>query len=223
MKLLLTSSGIANTTIHEALVSLLGKPIEESSALIIPTSGYWFSRGPDIAYGLITGTSKSPMAQLGWKTLGVLELTALSTIEQDAWVPRVRATDAFLVGGGDPMYLADRMRDSGFADILPTLTDAVYVGLSGGSQALTPCLGAEYNGRDTRGYKPLALVPFSMGVHVDHPDMPQNSMAEYEKWAADIPVPTYICDDATAIKVVDGKIEVISEGQWKLVSPGTGR
>ena len=91
----------------------------------------------------------------------------------------------------------------------------------GGSQALTPCLGAEYNGRDTRGYRPLALVPFSMGVHVDHPDMPQNSMAEYEKWAADIPVPTYICDDETAIKVVYGKIEVISEGHWKLVPSGT--
>ena len=219
MKFLLTSGGVSNNSIRQALVDLLGKPIAESSALIIPTSGYWFSRGPDIAYGLITGTSKSQMAQLGWKSLGVLELTALPSIEKDAWVPRVQATDAFLVGGGDPMYLADRMRDSGFADILGTLADAVYVGLSGGSQALTPSLGAEYNGRDTRGYKPLGLVPFSMGVHVDHPDMPQNSMAEYEKWAADIPVPTYICDDDTAIKVVDGKVEVVSEGHWKLVPP----
>jgi len=219
MKLLLTSGGVTNASIRQALVDLLGKPIEESSALIIPTSGYWFSRGPDIAYGLITGTSRSPMAQLGWKTLGVLELTALSTIERDAWVPRVRATDAFLVGGGDPMYLADRMRDSGFADILPTLPDTVYVGLSGGSQALTPSLGATYNDRDTRGYRPLAVVDFSMGVHVDHPDMPQNSIAEYEKWAADIPNAVYLCDDATAIKVVDGKVDVVSEGHWKLVPP----
>lgn len=217
MRYLLTSGGVTNPSIRRALIDLLGKPIEESSGLIIPTSGYWFSRGPDIAYGLITGTSKSPMAQLGWKSLGVLEITALSTIEKDAWVPRVRATDVFLVGGGDPMYLADRMRDSGFADILPTLPNAVYVGLSGGSQALTPSLGAEYNGRDTRGYKPLALVPFSMGVHVDHPDMPQNSLAEYEKWAADIPNATYLCDDATAIQVVDGNVKVISEGHWKLV------
>jgi len=220
MKFLLTSGGVSNASIRNALVELLGRPINEASALIIPTSGYWFSRGPDIAYDLITGKSRSPMAGIGWKSLGVLEITALSTIEKDAWLPRVRETDAFLVGGGDPMYLADRMRDSGFADVLPTLRpDTVYVGLSGGSQALTPCLGDEYNGRDTRGYKPLGLVPFSMGVHVDHPDMPQNSMAEYEKWAADIPVPTYICDDDTAIKVVDGKVDVVSEGHWKLVPP----
>ena len=218
MKLLLTSGGVTNASIRSALVDLLGKPISEASALIIPTSAYWFDRGPDIAYRLITGTARSPLIELGWKSLGVLELTALSTIEKDAWVPRVRATDAFLVGGGDPMYLADRMRDSGFAEVLPTLRpETVYVGISGGSQALTSSLGAEYNGRDTRGYKPLGLVPFSIGVHVDHPDMPQNSLAEYEKWAADIPNPTYLCDDATAIQVVDGNVTVISEGHWKLV------
>lgn len=222
MKFLLTSGGVTNKSIRDTLVDLLGKPIAESSALIIPTAAYWFSRGPEIAYGLITGTGRSPMAQLGWKSLGVLELTALSSIETEAWLPRLQETDALLVGGGDPMYLADWMRKSGFADQLPTLRPGlVYIGLSGGSQAVTPSLGASYNDRDTRGYRPLALVPFSMGVHVDHPDMPQNSMAEYEKWAADIPVPTYICDDATAIKVVDGKIDVVSEGHWKLVPPGT--
>ena len=217
MRFLLTSGGVTNTSIRNALLELLGKPIDEASALIIPTSAYWFAQGPDIAYRLITGKARSPLTELGWKSLGVLELTALSTIEKDAWVPRVRDTDAFLVGGGDPMYLADRMRDSGFAGVLSTLRpETVYVGISGGSQALTPSLGDEYNGRDTRGYKPLGLVPFSMGVHVDHPDMPQNSLAEYEKWAAHIPNPVYLCDDATAIKVVDGTAEVISEGHWKL-------
>lgn len=220
MKLLLTSGGVTNKSIHTALVALLGKPIAESDALIIPTSAYWFDRGPDIAYRLITGKARSPLTELGWKSLGVLELTALPSIEKDAWVPRVKATDAFLVGGGDPMYLADWMRRSGFAELLPSLRpEVVYVGISGGSQALTPSLGASYNGRDTRGYRPMALVDFSMGVHVDHPDMPDNSLAEYEKWAADIPNPTYLCDDATAIQVVDGKVDVISEGRWKLVSP----
>jgi len=220
MKLLLTSGGVTNKSIRAALDEMLGKPIAESSALIIPTSAYWFSRGPDIAYRLITGTAASPLIELGWKSLGVLELTALPSIERDAWVPRVMATDAFLVGGGDPMYLAEWMRKSGFADLIPSLRpEVVYVGISGGSQALTSSLGASYNDRDTRGYRPLALVDFSMGVHVDHPNMPQNSMAEYEKWAADIPVPTYICDDDTAIKVVDGKVDVVSEGHWKLVPP----
>ena len=217
MKLLLTSGGVTNASIRNALVELLGKPIAEASALIIPTAAYWFSRGPDIAYRLISGTARSPLVELGWKSLGVMELTALPSIDGEAWVPLFRQTDALLVGGGDPMYLADWMRKSGFADQLPSLRpELVYVGISGGSQAVTPSLGDSYNDRDTRGYRPLALVDFSMGVHADHPDMPQNSMAEHERWAADIPVPTYVCDDQTAIKVVDGVVEVISEGHWKL-------
>lgn len=217
MKFLLTSGGITNKSIREALVELLGKPIAESSALVIPTAAYWFTQGPGIAYRLISGTARSPMVELGWKSLGVLELTALPSIDKEAWIPLVREVDALLVGGGDPMYLCDHMRKSGFADLIPSLpSDLVYVGISGGSQAVTPSLGETYNDRDTAGYKALALVPFSMGVHVDHPDMPQNSMAEYEKWAAGVPNPTYVIDDATAIKVVDGKVDVISEGHWKL-------
>ena len=217
MKFLLTSGGVTNKSIHDALVDLLGKPIAEASALIIPTSAYWFPQGPDIAYRLISGTARSPLTELGWRSLGVLELSALSTIENDAWVPRVRETDAFLVGGGDPMYLCDHMRASGFAELMHSLRpETVYAGISGGSMAVTPSFGDRYNGRDTRGYKGLALVPFSMAVHLDHPDMPQNSMAEYEKWAATVPNPTYGLDDQSAIKVVDGNIEVISEGHWKL-------
>ena len=45
MKLLLTSSGITNPSILNALVDLLGKPIAESSALIIPTALYPFPGG----------------------------------------------------------------------------------------------------------------------------------------------------------------------------------
>lgn len=217
MKFLLTSAGITNKSIQNALIGLLGKPITESSALVIPTSAYYFKEGPFIAYRLISGNARSPMCELGWKSLGVLELTALPSIDKENWMPLVQATDAFLVGGGDPMYLCDWMRRSGFADLLPSLgPNVVYVGISGGSMAVTPSLGETYNGRDTAGYKALGLVPFSLGPHVDHPDMPDNAMAEYEKWAAGVPNPTYAIDDQTAIKVVDGRIEVISEGHWKL-------
>ena len=217
MKFLLTSAGIRNASIQSALLDLLGKPIAECTALCIPTAAYWFSRGPQIAYNLISGASRTPLVGLGWKSVGVLELTALPSIERDAWVPAVQAADVFLVGGGDPMYLADWMRQSGFADLIPSLRpEVVYVGVSGGSQAMTPSLGDSYNDRNTRGYKPLGLVDFSMGVHLDHPDMPDNAMSEYAKWADGIPVPTYAIDDDTAIRVVDGKVDVISEGHWKL-------
>ena len=98
MKFLLTSGGVTNASIRKALVELLGKPIAESSALIVPTAAYWFSRGPEIAYGLITGTGRSPMAQLGWKSLGVLELTALSSIETEAWLPQLQQNDRLVAG-----------------------------------------------------------------------------------------------------------------------------
>lgn len=160
------------------------------------------------------------MCELGWKSLGVLELTALPSVDKDNWIPLVQATDALLVGGGDPMYLCDWMRRSGFADLLPSLRpDVVYVGISGGSMAVTPSFGETYNDRDTAGYRALGLVDFALGPHLDHPDMPDNSMANYEQWAAGVPVPTYAIDDQTAIKVADGALEVISEGHWKLFAP----
>src|SRR6188472_4753835 len=135
MKLLLTSAGIKNPTIHEALVELLGKPIAESSALCIPTASYGHPMaGPPRAWNFISGQEpRCPMTELGWKSMGVLELTALPSIDRDNWVPMVQETDVLLVNGGDPMYLAYWMRESGLAGLIPSLGATVYVGLSAGS------------------------------------------------------------------------------------------
>lgn len=220
MKFLLTSSGITNPSIRDALVELLGRPIDECSALVIPTAAYYFSQGPGIAYRLISGKARGALCELGWRSVGVLELTALPSVAKENWIPLVREVDALLVGGGDPMYLCDWMRQSGFADLLPSLRDEmVYVGLSAGSMAVTPSFGETYSDRPTAGYKALALVDFALGVHMDHPAMPDNSLANVEAWAAGVPVPTYGIDDETAITVVDGMVQVISEGHWKLFSP----
>ena len=121
MKLLLTSGGVTNTSIREALVDLLGKPIADSSALCIPTAQYGHPRvGPgERAWRFISGTSGNPMVDLGWKSIGVLELTALPSIDEERWVPLVRETDVLLVAGGDVLYLCHWMRQSGLADLLP--------------------------------------------------------------------------------------------------------
>jgi len=219
MKLLLTSAGIKNTSIHDALVGLLGKPIAESSALCIPTATYPMG-GPGSAWRFITGRATTPMCELGWKSLGVLELTALPSIDAEQWVPLVHETDVLLVNGGDALYLCHWMRQSGLADLLPSLR-AVWVGLSGGSMVMTPSIGEDFvvwkppGGGD----RALGIVDFSIFPHVDHEDMPDNSMAEAEKWAAGLPVPAYAIDDQTAIKVTDGAVEVVSEGHWKLFTP----
>jgi len=118
MRLLLTSGGISNTSIHNALVDLLDKPIAESTALCIPTAVYAIPDGADHAWRFISGREpRCPMCELGWKSLGVLELTALPSIDEERWVPMVKETDTLLVNGGDPLYLCYWMRQSGLADL----------------------------------------------------------------------------------------------------------
>jgi dipeptidase E len=226
MKLLLTSSGISNLSIEDALVGLLGNPIAESSALIVPTAIYPFREGPSGAWRAICGETEKPFSGLGWKSLGVLELTALPSIKEESWVPLVRETDALLVWGGHVMYLCYWMRQSGLADLLPSLSELVYVGVSAGSIVMTPYNGdVEFNlqtlpaGSDVarEGDRGLGMVDFTVRVHVDREGF--QSMDDVEEWAAGIPVPTYAIDDETAIRVIDGVPEVVSEGNWKLFQP----
>jgi dipeptidase E len=158
------------------------------------------------------------MVGLGWKSLGVLELTALPSLDEERWVPWVRETDVLLVNGGDALYLSYWMRQSGLADLLPELRETVYVGFSAGSMVLTPRIGEDFVGwkPPTGGDEALGIVDFSIFPHVDHPDLSENTMAAAEKWAAGLSTPAYAIDDETAIRVVDGAVDVVSEGHWKL-------
>jgi len=228
MRFLLTSSGIKNPSIKDTLVELLGKPIEESSALFIPTGIYPFPGGAGMAWQAISGRAQSPLCELGWKSLGVLELTALPTIREESWVPTLRETDALLVWGGDVLYLCHWMRQSGLANLLPSLSELVYVGVSAGSIVVTPYnCDTEFDlefvpaGSDMvlEADRALGLVDFTLYPHLDRPEMEDASLANIEKWASGIPVPTYAIDDETAIKVIDGTVEIISEGHWKLFAP----
>jgi dipeptidase E len=242
VKLLLTSSGISNPSIHDVLVRLLGKPIAESSALVIPTAIYPFAGGAVGAWRAISGNAKSPLADLGWKSVGVLELTALPSIDREVWAATVRAADALLVWGGDPVYLAYWMKHSGLADLFPSLRpEMVYVGVSAGSIAMASLFGETYpdvpkcsgerlsseeivfarqEGEMTMTLvmaEGAGLVDFSIIPHVEFDD-PQD-VAYAEKWAGRLPVPAYAIDDDTAVTVIDGAVEVVSEGQWKLFRP----
>ncbi len=228
MKFLLTSSGITNPSITDALVGLLGKPISESTALIVPTGIYPFPGGSAGAWGAIAGKAPGPLTELGWKSVGVLELTALPSLRTESWVPTLRDTDALLVWGGDVLYLCHWMRESGLADLLPALTDLVYVGVSAGSITMTPYnCDAEFDlqfvpdGSDmgVGAEKSLGFVDFTLIPHYAHPDRPEMTDATLGKWASGVPVPTYAIDDQTAIRVVDGEVDVISEGQWRVFNP----
>jgi dipeptidase E len=223
VKLLLTSAGVTNASIRGALVDLLGKPVEESTALCIPTAlyGHPMVDSGVKAWQFISGTSPNPMVDLGWRSVGVLELTALPSIDQDRWVPVVREADALLAAGGDVLYLCHWMRESGLADLLPSLSETVWVGLSAGSMVMTPQVGDDFiqwrppTGDETT----LGLVDFSICPHLAADGLPGNSLAEAEQWAAGMPNPAYALDDQTAIKVVDGEVTFVSEGHWQQLRP----
>jgi dipeptidase E len=210
VKFLLTSAGIKNASIENALVGLLGKPISECVGLCIPTAIYAFPGGTDGAWRMINGRGRTPLVEVGWKSVGVLELTTLPSIDRDVWLPALEGADALLVFGGDSLYLSHWVRESGLAELLPSLGDKVWLGVSGGSMALAPSVGEQFHdwkppsGED-RG---LGLVDFSIFPHLDHPDIPENSMAKAEIWAAGLGHPGYAIDDQTAIRVVDGQTDV---------------
>lgn len=247
MRALLTSSGISNASIREALVELLGKPIEESDALFVPTAIYPFPGGTTGAWRAIAGPAAPSLAGLGWKSVGVLELTALPHIDEEAWVPTVRDADALLMWGGDPLFLADWMRRSGLTALLPKLRHgAVYVGVSAGSIAAAPTFVEAYSEAPRGKHGPLeaekvvftspegdieriavsgqgaGLVDFAVIPHFENPNHPDASLENAEKWAARIPLPTYALDDNSAVAVVDGIPRVVSEGRWTLFQPQAG-
>ncbi len=217
MKLLLTSGGVTNPSIRAALVELLGKPIAESNALCIPTAQWGHPMcGPTSVRDFVAGDPPSFMTGLGWLSTGVLELTALPSLTEERWVPWVQEADVLLVDGGDAMFLSHWMRQSGLANLLPSLSDTVWVGVSAGSMVMTPRIGKDFvEWQPSSGDRTLGLVDFSIFPHVGHELMPENTMAEAERWAADIEGPAYAVDDQTAIVVVDDRVEVVSEGQWK--------
>ncbi|HTT89498.1 MAG TPA: Type 1 glutamine amidotransferase-like domain-containing protein [Acidimicrobiales bacterium] len=242
MKLLLTSSGISNPSIYNVLVDLLGKPIAESNALFVPTAIYPFPDGANKAFQAISGKAKSPLCDLGWKSLGVLELTALPSIDKEVWVATVQGSDALLAWGGDPVYLSYWMKHSGFAELLPSLPpEMVYVGVSAGSMAMTSTFGETYLGPPKCSGDRLSsedivfstpegeatmtlvtaegagLVDFAIIPHVEFDD--PHDLANAKKWAGRVPVPTYAIDDETGIRVVDSTVEVVSEGRWDLFNP----
>jgi dipeptidase E len=82
---------------------------------------------------------------------------------------------------------------------------------------MAPRIGVDFVGWEppTGGDEALGVVDFSIFPHVDHPDLPENTMAEAERWAAGLRGPAYAIDDETAISVVDGTVEIVSEGHWK--------
>ena len=217
-RLLLTSAGVRNDAIRNALLEMLGRPIEECTALCIPTAMYGHPYGGpgENAWKFVAGRSEQPMVNLGWKSVSLIELTALPSIDKERWIPLVRSADVLLVSGGDALFLHHWMRESGFLDLLPELEDTVWLGMSGGSMVMTPRIGEEFVGwkQPSGDDRALGMVDFAIFPHLDNVSLPENTMATATTWAAALDCPAYAIDDETAIRVVDGVVDVVSEGHW---------
>lgn len=216
MDYLLTSGGVQNPSIHNALREMLRKPIEECHAIAITTASYALGRGTDLAVNFIQGKDEAPMVDLGWKSVGLLELSAVSVIDPAIWQPTVEQADVILVNGGDPLFLHHWFVESGFDRMLPNLT-GVYVGMSAGSMILTPRIGTdfvEWKKTPEQSDVTLGLVDFSIFPHLDHPQLPDNHLQAAKSWAETLTNPAYAIDDATAIRVIGSNVDVISEGKW---------
>ena len=243
MKLLLTSAGINNISIHNALVELLGKPIAEANALFVPTGVYPFRYGQRYAWNPISGEAASRMCQLGWKSMGILELSVLPSIDKNNWLPSLEEADALLVWGGDPLFISYWMQQSGLSKLLPSIIDnLVYVGVSAGSMAVASIFAETYSADRSCAGSPLTteeivfsspegetrrtlitaeglgLIDFAIIPHYENKNHMEACSTNAEKWASRLPIPVYAIDDQTAIKVTNGSIEIISEGKWKLFS-----
>jgi dipeptidase E len=221
--------GVSNTSIRSALENLLGRPFRECNAICVATAAHALPGGLGDAW-----LTLKTFHDLGWKSFGVLELTALPSLLEEHWLPELEAADVIIVGGGNTGYLSYWFHASGFAVRLPELLKTkVYLGVSAGSMMLTHSLHVN---RDTLertglyhddqydeiappgagGERSLGLVDFVIRPHLNADYFPAVTLENAERWALEAGVPLYAFDDQSALKVVDGQVQVVSEGEWKL-------
>lgn len=219
MKMLLTSGGITNDSIRDELVRLLGMPIEQAHALFVPTAQWGQPMcSPQSVWRATAGAPPfgSALVDRGWASVGVLELTALPSIDPERWRGWVEAADVLLVDGGEAVFLAHWMRQTGLHRMLPDLDELVWVGVSAGSMVMTPRIGPEFVDWQPDGSdETLGVVGFSIFPHLDYPGWDANSTAAAKRWAAALAAPAYAIDEQTAISVDGDDLRVVSEGHWE--------
>lgn len=218
MKLLLTSGGITNQSIAKALFELVGKKPEETTIVFIPTAA-------NVARGDMGWFAKNiyEIYSLGLKFFDVADISA---VPQNIWLPKLEAADVLFFSGGNTPHLVRWLNESGLKDLLPELLKTrVYAGISAGSIAASKTL--ELSGSAKSGYykekfgyetnEGLGYVDFFVRPHLNKPGKEGWSNEVLEEMVKKIS-PIYAIDDQSALKVVDGKVEVISEGKYLILN-----
>lgn len=218
MKLLLTSSGITNKSIAQALLELLGKPFGKSHITFIPTAA-------NVEKGDKTWlvNDMNNLKKLGFITFDVMDISA---VPKDYWLPSFEDADVLVFGGGNTNYLLTWLHKSGVTkELPPILKTKVYMGISAGSMVTakyislssTNLLYYEKREKVVRD-KGLGFVNFEIRPHLNSPDFPKVRIEYLEKFAHEVQTPFYAIDDASAVRVVGDDVDVVSEGVWKKFS-----
>lgn len=218
MKLLLTSGGITNKSIAQALFDLVGKPPEDTSLVFVPTAAHLEVGDKSWFINDLWNLKKQNFKQI--------DIADISAVEEKVWRPKLEAADVLFFEGGSTFHLMTWMNRSGLARLLPEmLKTKVYVGLSAGSMVTNPDLkkriewGLYEDPFDHIDDLPcLNLVDFYILPHLNSPWFKLRNRADIEKHLSGITKKIYVLDDQSAIKVVDGAVEVVSEGEWFVIN-----
>lgn len=218
MKLLLTSSGLTNNSIANALFSLTGKKPEETTVVFVPTASNIETGDKD---WLITD-----LLNLKKQNFKSIEITDISAVDEIIWKPSLERADVLFFEGGNTYHLMRWLNKTGLTKMLPELLkDKVYVGVSAGSVVTNPDLALKLSQRiyeedmmESEEMKGLNFVDFYFLPHLNSEWFKKARKENIEKTAVDISKPIYALDDESALKIIGGKIEVISEGDWFVIN-----
>ena len=216
MKLLLTSGGVTNPSIAKALNELVGKKPEETNLAFIPTAAN--AEAGDKGWLI---DDLACLKALGYRQIDIVDISALG---RSAWQPRLEQADILFFEGGNTYHLMEWINRSGLAEMLPELLKTrVYVGLSAGSMVTGKDLALkasqiiyEEDFDRTEDMPALGLVDFYFLPHLNSPYFKKVTGEHVRQWASGIKEAVYALDDQSALKIVDGKIEIISEGKYSV-------
>ena len=215
MKLLLTSAGITNKSIEKALLDLTKESFDNLKLAFIPTAA-------NVEKG-----DKSWLIQdlINCKNLGFnfIDIVDISSVPRDVWEPRLQKADVLVFGGGNTFHLMYWVKKSGLKEILTELlSDKIYLGISAGSIIASHKISVsnserlyseeiEEHKKDTEA---LGLIDFHVRPHFNSPHFPNLKKEILQETAKELKEPIYAIDDQTAIKIVNGKKEIVGEGEY---------
>lgn len=219
MKFLLTSNGLSNQKIADALFELVGKSPSEMTIAFIPTAMNIGEGDKDWFVDDLMNIKKQGLA--------CLDVVDISALPIEIWKPRLEAADVLFFSGGNTSHLMRWIVESGLKELLPEfLKTKVWAGISAGSMVTNPTLALSSNDKkiyyeEVTGYRSdegLGYVDFYVRPHYNSPYFPKANKEYLEQIAVDFDAKIYALDDMSALKVVDNIVEIVSEGDFLVLN-----